>query len=55
MNKLKKKNLKIDDAIDEENTKKSGNNFNKQDRIYNLADSQSVELYKKIKEKKLNL
>jgi hypothetical protein len=39
MNKLKKKNLKIDDAIDEENEKN-----NKLDKIFNLADSQSVEL-----------
>lgn len=40
MNKLKKKNhLKIDEAIDEENEKN-----NKMDKIFNLADSQSVEL-----------
>jgi hypothetical protein len=39
MHKLKKKNLKIDEAIEEENNKN-----NKLDKIFNLADSQSVEL-----------
>ena len=41
MNKLKKKNLRIDDSIEEEKPGKPGNPNNP---IYNLADSQSVEL-----------
>jgi len=46
---LKKKNLKIDDPDEEDNNKKSNkgneNNQTKYDRLFNLADSQSIELY----------
>lgn len=41
MKTLKKKNLKIDDVDDDENNKIKGMNNN---RLYNLGDSQSVEL-----------
>ncbi len=47
MKTLKKKNLKIDDPEEEENKNKqkgNNNNQNKYDRLFNLADSQSIEL-----------
>jgi len=47
MKTLKKKNLKIDDPEEEEiRNKLNGNNNsqNKYDRLFNLADSQSIEL-----------
>jgi hypothetical protein len=45
MKMLKKKNLKIDDDVFDDDKKKQGNQSNKNDRLFNLADSQSVELY----------
>lgn len=47
MKTLKKKNLKIDDPEEEKNLNKQKgiiNNQNKYDRLFNLADSQSIEL-----------
>jgi hypothetical protein len=47
MKTLKKKNLKIDDPEEEEIRNKlngNNNNQNKYDRLFNLADSQSIEL-----------
>lgn len=47
MKTLKKKNLKIDDPEEEETkNKQRGNNNNqtKYDKLFNLADSQSIEL-----------
>lgn len=46
---LKKKNLKIDDPEEEDNKKNNikgnDNNQTKYERLFNLADSQSIELY----------
>lgn len=42
---LKKRNLKIDDVEDDDDNKyKQKGSQNKYDKLYNLADSQSVEL-----------
>ena len=41
---LKKRNLKIDDVEDDDNKYKQKGSQNKYDKLYNLADSQSVEL-----------
>jgi len=47
MKTLKKKNLKIDGPEEDDNKNKTKGNINNQtkyDRLFNLADSQSVEL-----------